>query len=427
MTTSQAVDLADVQALVATGMAHLPAHRTRLLRITDPGAARRSMATWPIASARSPAPNPTVQVAFTAAGLTALGLSNAELGAFSRPFREGIGQPDRARRLGEDPTRWSWGADDRVHLWVGTYAQTPGDEPALALDGLEPAGGNLVGTGPLGREHFGFRDGISQPAFLPLHRVPHESVRLAPGEFLLGHRDESGGTPATPPAPLGPNGTYLVAMELVQDVQRFWDDARTGAQRLGLDPVALAEKMVGRSIDGKPLGDVGPTGDLQFRTDPGTGCPVGSHVRRSYPRDSGSNSASGSLAANRRHRIARRGRAFGPPAPAEWYPAGVGPLDAICSEHESRRRGLVFISLQADLERQFELIQGGWCRNPNFQGLEDAPDPLLGRPGGGGSFTIPRVGRAPLRAELAHRPPVALEGAAYGFLPSLTALRALLD
>ncbi len=47
--------------------------------------------------------------------------------------------------------------------------------------------------------------------------------------------------------------------------------------------------------------------------------------------------------------------------------------------------------LNADIERQFELVQQAWLRNDTFDGLRDEADPLIGGPPGAKArnFTIP--------------------------------------
>ena len=54
-------------------------------------------------------------------------------------------------------------------------------------------------------------------------------------------------------------------------------------------------------------------------------------------------------------------------------------------------QGMLFMCLNADIERQFELVQQAWMQNADFDGLRDETDPLLGRRNGGAprSFTIP--------------------------------------
>jgi len=41
-------------------------------------------------------------------------------------------------------------------------------------------------------------------------------------------------------------------------------------------------------------------------------------------------------------------------------------------------RGLHFICLNSDIERQFEFVQQTWINNPVFAGLDGEVDPLVG-------------------------------------------------
>jgi hypothetical protein len=96
------------------------------------------------------------------------------------------------------------------------------------------------------------------------------------------------------------------------------------------------------------------------------GCPIGAHIRRANPRDSlGAGGAAAEASANR-HRLVRRGRSYGPPLP---------PGEVNDDEVE---RGLMFVCLNADIERQFEFVQQNWINNPAFGGLYAERDPLVG-------------------------------------------------
>ena len=151
-----------------------------------------------------------------------------------------------------------------------------------------------------------------------------------------------------PPAPddpsvrdLGKNGSYLVFRHLRQDVHGFWRClAEKAPGKLPGDAVqssvALASKMVGRWPSGAPLvkspaaDDPALADDNDFMYfgsgDPdGLKCPIGSHIRRSNPRDAldprpGSDR---SIEVGKRHRILRRGRAYGPPVAASMEPADI--------------------------------------------------------------------------------------------------------
>ncbi|MEA2191842.1 MAG: hypothetical protein QOI73_1963, partial [Solirubrobacteraceae bacterium] len=87
-------------------------------------------------------------------------------------------------------------------------------------------------------------------------------------------------------------------------------------------------------------------------------------------------------------------------------------------------RGLVFVSFQASIARQFEGVQGPWLNDGNIFGLGHDKDYLLGDASGGGKMTIqgsPPYFLAPQRQLVTTR------GGAYLFVPGMAALRALAD
>jgi Dyp-type peroxidase family len=298
-------------------------------------------------------------------------------------------------------------------------------------------------TATLGKnEPFGFHDGISQP---PVEGVGKGGApgQVRAGEFVLGYPNEHGQLTERPLLPtaedprsilprdkasrladLGRNGSYLVFRELLQDVDGFWSYAEEATRRPDGRPdeaarTMLAAKMVGRWPSGAPLA-LAPEADDPTLADEnafgyhhtdevGLACPLGSHVRRVNPRDAleprpGTDQ---SLAINRRHRLLRRGRAFGP---------ATGGGD----------RGLYFIALNANLARQYEFVQHSWVNNPTFNGLQNEPDPLVGaRSAKGTHFTTPA---RPVRRRYADLPQfVHVRGGAYFFLPGIRALRFLAE
>ncbi len=144
-----------------------------------------------------------------------------------------------------------------------------------------------------------------------------------------------------------------------------------------------------------------------FDTDPhGSGCPVGSHVRRANPRDGLAPSAKEKdtlLQAANNHRLLRRGRKYG-----STYVAG--------SPSEKDDRGLLFVCLNTDIARQFEFVQQTWILNQNFATLYDETDPLLGPEG---KMTIRD---RELRRRVEVKTFVQMAGGEYFFLPSLPAI-----
>ncbi len=196
--------------------------------------------------------------------------------------------------------------------------------------------------------------------------------------------------------------------------------------------------MVGRWHNGAPLvmspeGDdpaLSNADDFGYRDTDASGfkCPIGSHVRRSNPRDTLGPDGGTALATANRHRILRRGRSY-----------GHRPVDPRVADGVDR--GLLFICLNSDIERQFEFVQQTWINNPVFGGLNGEVDPLIGNinktetaandPHRDHLDDVERdalftVQADPLRTRV-HRLErfVTVKGGAYFFLPSLSALRYL--
>ena len=392
---------------------------------------------------------------------------------FSREFQEGMTTEHRQRLLGDhgesSPLNWRWGANHTtpVHVLLMLYA--PND---VALDPLYRAHLSRLSSGGLtevetlntrllsGRkEHFGFRDGIGQPAIAgkDAGESPPSNI-IADGEFLLGYLNEYGQYPSSPevtaardpngllsPAAhrsgmkdLGRNGSYLVFRQLSQDVTGFWRflDEQTRRPDGSADPNArlkLASKMVGRWPSGAPLVKA-PEYDQPdllnenvfgyHDTDlDGLMCPVGSHIRRSNPRDTLVENRARAIELSKRHRIIRRGRAYGTPLDPSMDPDKM--LDAAEPDGE---RGLHFLCFNANIGRQFEFIQQTWANNPKFQGLYNDADPIIGDhdpkdAGALGTFVAPAE---PVRRRVTGLPRfVEVRGGGYFFMPGIKALRYL--
>jgi Dyp-type peroxidase family len=469
----------EIQGLAFSGYADWPATRLRLLRITEAGAARTWLSselqriTWGSEDrAQARAASHCRNLAFSYEGLRTLGLPAAALCGFETAFREGMAEPRRSQLLGDvpggrsDPARWRWGGPrtPAVHLLQLLYARDESAADILCeaeakatgafLDEVVPA--KAAHLSPDGKEHFGFADGLSQPAYHEVNAprgAGYDARRLATGELLLGHPDSLGNLslgPVVDPAAKGAdhlpptadglgdfalNGAYLVARQMRQDVAGF----RRMLTTLAASPAVTtllpghtqaereafaASRIVGRWPSGCPVVQSPDRDDPQFSgrnafffesTDPrGRLCPFGAHIRRANPRDSlfepwretNGREAARTLADNDRRRILRRGRAFGPRYAAETAEA---------------ERGLLFLALGASIERQFEFVQHSWVLNPNFAGLADETDPLVGGPDT--DFTLQS-------APVAHRlsgvaAQVWTEAGGYFFLPSRSALKFL--
>jgi deferrochelatase/peroxidase EfeB len=431
-----------------------------------------------------PPKNITRLVALTQSGLRRLGCPSHVIAEFPVAFQEGMSTPGRAallRDTGDDkPELWWWGHGDRaVDGALLLYADTSdklANEVAEQVRRLKEKGGELVYEIPLAhldpnkpaREPFGFVDGVSQPIIRGTRRWISDSDTnhvVAPGEFLLGYPDDRGFLPLTPSVPatsdphnvlpayrelqtgelpnfsklaangprdLGRNGSYLVIRQLEQDVDLFNEFLSATAARLvgtpGVpedftqDQIAewLGAKIIGRWRDGTSLvrhphapgtgwdGKKPRKPDNSFlpgAEDPlGERCPYGSHIRRANPRDSLVPGSKEQLAISNRHRILRMGRVYLPQ-----------PADS-----DAARPGLLFMCLNADIERQFEFIQHTWVGARMFHGLDGEVDPILGRGGLGGRLTIPTE-RGPILVT-GFKDFVRVRGGAYFFLPGRRAL-----
>jgi len=395
-------------------------------------------------------PLTTLNVAVTADGLKALGVSDDAVATFSKEFRQGMSE--RADLLGDvgpsAPSDWEDGLGTRdAHVLLTINAQEVSDHER-ALDkmraAMDDAGGLRIVYQedtqmlPGSREHFGYADGFAQPAIEGSSDgkargggVPIEDGAwraLAAGEFILGYPDEDTREdpkrrlPNAPAAPLGKSGTYMVWRKLYQDVAR-WRRVMRDAAKLyhGGDEHELAAKVVGRWSNGTPLVthpdapdpsfDASGRGANDFRYDAdleGRRCPLGAHIRRSNPRDA--LGFEGHLSF--RHRMIRRGMPYG-----EELPDGV-------VKDDKADRGLVFVSFQASISRQFEGVQVQWLNTGNLFGLGQDTDFILGDPNGTGKMTIqgsPPFFLSPQEAFVKTR------GGEYLFVPGISALAALAD
>jgi deferrochelatase/peroxidase EfeB len=488
MHTVHRVDDAEIQGLVHSGYPKLTAGSYFLLKVTEAKAARQWLSALRLETVNRDRrhPDSILQVAFTAPGLRALGVPEQILRQFSDEFLSGMcGDQGRSRRLGDvganAPDRWKWGSpQNEVDVLVMLFS-LPGSFAAARTALRE----SLVGSGLMiqqeletsdlgGSEPFGFVDGKGQPKLnwkqsLVLPKLAQAYRNLtALGEFLLGYRNEygqftdrplipatDGGAQKLPPAAdapemrdLGRNGTYLVFRQLEQDVRGFWQYLDRSAGQCGMERDDLAAKLVGRRRDGEPLIPTGPDpkaeNSFTYNEDPhGVKCPFGAHIRRANPRtaDLANNpptfitrffrmlgfsgaSPADALASVRFHRLLRRGREYGPK---------LSPEEALKQERADYfQRGIHFLCLNANIERQFEFVQNAWVMSSKFGGLTCESDPLLGNrtplPGCPvtDTFSMPKAKAIPDRL---HDLPqfVTVRGGAYFFLPSLSALRFLLE
>jgi deferrochelatase/peroxidase EfeB len=374
-----------------------------------------------------------VTVAFTWNGLRALGVTDASLATFPEEFRQGMAA--RATVLGttgaNDPSHWAGGlAGPDLHAIAILFARDvterercrqEHDRHLSHCEGVEVLSSlDLEAIPPFDsvREHFGYRDRLSQPviAGTGVEPTPGSGTPIKAGEFFLGYPDEEG-LPSELPQPeiLSRNGSYLAYLRMEEHVGAFRAFLRQNSETSEGQEL-IAAKLMGRWRSGAPLvlapekdnpelgADPQRTNDFGYANmDPhGYGCPLGAHIRRMNPRDTAANM--------QRHKMIRRGGTYGPPLP-EGAP------------EDGKERGIAAFIGCASLVRQFEFAMNVWVNDPNFHELGNQRDPFVGTQDGTFDMTIPK---RPIRKKIMGLPAfTTIRGGAYFFLPGIKALRYL--
>ena len=291
-----------------------------------------------------------------------------------------------------------------------------------------------------GHEHFGFKDGISQPgirgrlpeaphAFLTQREDPTDPNKGKPGqdllhagEFIFGYPTQIGqpdpnheglnlnlGETSIAGPAWATNGSYLVFRRLRQDVKGFHAFVKSTAAALSGSNSAFATltaekfgaKLVGRWASGAPIvnnpdrDNPNNATDVNFEFEgkdaQGLRCPFAGHIRKAYPRDTERGSFINE-SATQTHRLLRRGIPFGKPM-SNGCPVSLNRLRGVftdwmasVAEGNSKMggdtmgdRGLLFLAYQTSIERQFEFVTNAWVNNPDFPDSGDGHDPILGQ------------------------------------------------
>lgn len=211
--TETSLELGDIQAAALMPRPNPYAGAYWALRIDDRHAARellrRLIPLLDPVSSFDPGRPVSLGVALSFAGLEAIGVPAESLATFPPEFQQGMAA--RAAEIGDigenAPENWEapLGSKD-VHLVAAVLAQdtslmetgvTLAQDAIRDLPGVTPIWQLDVHVPPDGREQFGFRDSISEPAVEGtgiLGSNPHEAP-LKAGEFVLGYEDENGDLP----------------------------------------------------------------------------------------------------------------------------------------------------------------------------------------------------------------------------------------
>jgi Dyp-type peroxidase family len=273
-----------------------------------------------------------------------------------------------------NPQNWLvGGSDTNFELMIHVASDTAADLIQAARDLTSEAprsaylvhydiGNKLEGAWE-DKEHFGYKDGISQPKSIG-HVSPGEwNDKIDPTELFASEVAQLPGW--------AKNASFAVYKRLQQDVKAFRKSCTSIAGSLSkqhpefkLVPEDIGARVIGRWSSGAPLSIVPDRedphlGEDDFRNnafgyedDPnGKKCPLDSHIRLAFRRDDRTGKGLSK-------RIVRRGIPFGAPYPSPGA------------------RGLLFLSFQASIERQFEVVPE-WSKDSLDQ-LRDSRGPLLG-------------------------------------------------
>lgn len=259
---------------------------------------------------------------------------------------------------------------------------------------------------PTPRDHFGFKDGISQPV-IAAEAKPDTSkpMEIMKGDLILGHANQIGDhrTPKSEKR-IQDNGSFLVVRKMRQDVAAFNDFLEKNDHKYPAEH--LAAKMMGRTKDGKPLVSGATNNEFNYDSDPdGLQCPFISHIRRANPRTSEHG--------RKTPKILRRGMSYG----HRFNP-----------KKPDNDRGVLFMAYCANIAEQYELIQR-WVNGGNSTNIASGQtDPLFGAPArqGPDSFKFPVKTGNNIEVLRFHpkksQPFVQLEWGLYAFAPGKNTL-----
>ncbi|KAL9609257.1 MAG: hypothetical protein Q9167_005958 [Letrouitia subvulpina] len=285
-----------------------------------------------------------------------------------------------------------------------------------------------------GHEHFGFADGISQPAVkdVDLHPLPgQETIRQ--GIVLLGREGDTpdvDGVTSRPSWAL--DGTFLAFRLLSQLVPEFNTFLEQNPIPKVLPPSLgselLGARLVGRWKSGAPI-DITPTADdpalgknanknnnfrYDFPEDPKTQtrCPFAAHTRKTNPRAD----LEDLKIPTESRRIIRSGIQFGPEVTAE----------EASSKKTKHDRGLLFVGYQSNLANGFQFIQRSWANNAGFpiqKPVTPGLDPLIGQTIDSAARTMSGTNPQSQNIDLSLPVWVVPKGGEYFFTPSIRALK----
>jgi Dyp-type peroxidase family len=280
-------------------------------------------------------------------------------------------------------------ADDNLDRLTDVYHRTEQSLAGKATVAAVERGFTLRDMEEHPYEHFGYRDGISQPLYYredvekELAKIPGDEIKWNPGaglEIILVND------------PLVEKedcfGSYLVFRKLEQNVLAFSNAIDNLADQLGFQDEAKRELsgawLVGRFKNGTPvnLSDKanGVASDkynnFTYGTDlAGNKCPFHAHIRKVNPRGDTEFTYPGKIPARElRHRITRRGITYGH--------REIDPETKLPKDLPEKDVGLLFMCFQSSIPMQFGFLQAQWSNNrafPQIQSGIKGLDPIIGQ------------------------------------------------
>ncbi|KAF8579288.1 Dyp-type peroxidase [Ramaria rubella] len=339
-------------------------------------------------------PATLLNIAFSQSGLTTLGVSGGLVNS-SDPFA--TGQANDSVNLGDPQpitNNWIPGFVDTnsLHGMFLICSNTTENVNAELAHIRAILGDSIVEIHRLhgaarpgseqGHEHFGFLDGIGQPAvdgFSPT--VFPGQAEVAASAILFGQTDDSNNVT------WAQDGSFLAFRQLKQLVPEFnkflADNAVLvpGVNTPAEGAALLGARMMGRWKSGAPIAltplkDIPSLGtnpqinnDFTFLNEVDNfGCPFSAHIRKTNPRAD----LTGDINGFPTHHIIRAGIPYGPE---------VTPTEA-ASNTTTIERGLAFVSYQSSIPNGFQFLQQRWANNPKFFPHPNFPvpgfDPVIG-------------------------------------------------
>lgn len=326
-------------------------------------------------------------IGFSKDGIDALGLKHKDL--HDEHFSKG--QLADAKALGDpmadkDTPRWEdeflKAASEGIHgiILVAGNKQNVTQHSAEIREALEGTGaasfvyfleGDVLPGKLRKHEHFGWRDGISQPFVEGYTTEPHQEgqTRIQPGVLLVGAKGDPFQS-SRPPWAVG--GSFMVFRKLRQFVPEFHqflvDKAikESGGVILGPDEQVAASKLLGSQFFGRwesgtpleihPAQDV-PMPDSQINSftytkDNTPRCPYGAHIRKTNPR----NNIPINLTV--KSSIVRAGIPYGEVVEKD--------KEEDNQKKTLKDRGLAFVAYQSVIKHGFIEQQIAWANEPEF-------------------------------------------------------------